>query len=508
MTLVAHRIRRLSWQVRTPSQASAFAQRTALRDELESVLLPALERVFDQYSSGDQVLRIPKLTLHVATDFGTDADLVRRVEEQLHAALSPLARGPAVRHDMSNDAPNSNRPDVQHLSAAEHRRDLLIGYLRSGRIGWQADSQETSVLAEWLRAEAELLVTEQPGGGGIIAGTLQTRIAMSFRLLQLLAPTTRRKLLRSVALPREEIVAALFQTLQEAELDNYKRLQVAALLLALHEEDLPKIRGRSIREILAAYSLPLPVGGVSDASVDRVTATSGEPRNVAPVPSSFPLRPTATAPADSSSEVQQPGQPAPKTGANPMIDDDVARRVMAVDRPARGEVSDLLACDAGLILLHPFLPRLFAATGIAATASDLLPPANLPRAAALLHWLATGHDDVFEFELSLSKVLLGLTPDDPLPVAEGLLSDEDRGEGEALLAAVSDHWSALGRTSAAGLRASFLQRRGMLRDDDLGWRLRMETKSFDMLLGQLPWSISLVKFPWMKKPIFTDWPTP
>ena len=181
---------------------------------------------------------------------------------------------------------------------------------------------------------------------------------------------------------------------------------------------------------------------------------------------------------------------------------------MAVDRPAGVDAPDLLACDAGLILLHPFLPRLFAAIGIATTANHALPAATLPRAAALLHWLATGRETVFEFELSLSKVLLGLAPDDPLPVSEGLLSDGDRDEGEALLAAVSDHWSALRRTTAAGLRASFLQRRGMLRSDDLGWRLRMETQSFDMLIGQLPWSIALVKLPCMKKPIFTDWPTP
>jgi hypothetical protein len=254
--------------------------------------------------------------------------------------------------------------------------------------------------------------------------------------------------------------------------------------------------------------LPFPAGGVSDVSVDSVTATSEESRDVAPVPVSPPLRPTAAASVDSSSEIQQPGQPAAKTDGSPLIDDDVAWRVMAVDRPARGDDPDLLAYDAGLILLHPFLPRLFAATGIATKDSRFLPPAGLPLAAALLHWLATGHDDVIEFELSLSKVLLGLSPDDPLPVAEGLLSDEDRGEGEALLAAVGDHWSALGQTSATGLRASFLQRRGMLRDDDLGWRLRIETKSFDMLLGQLPWSITHVKLPWMNKPIFTDWPTP
>ncbi|MBC7854313.1 MAG: hypothetical protein IAF94_12845 [Pirellulaceae bacterium] len=473
MTSAAHRIRRLSWLVRTPSQSAAFARRQALRDELESVLLPTLERVFDRYSSGDQVLRIPKLTLHVAADFGTDADLARRIEEQLHAALSTLSRGSVARHDVSIDAPAHVRLDVQQLSVAEHRRELLVGYLRSGRIGWQATSQETAVLVEWLRAEAELLAIQPPGGAGLILGTLETRLAISFRLLQLLMPTTRRELLRRVSLPREEFIAALFQSLQDAEHDDYRKLRLAALLLALREEDLPGMGERSVSEILE---------GASAAS--------------AAAPSS-----------DSGSDIQQSRKEAPKPGASQMIDA-AAWRLIAVDRIGGVDVPDLIANDAGLILLHPYLPRLFAATGIVTTASPVLSPASLPRAAALLHWLAAGNDDVFEFELSMSKVLLGLTPDDPLPVSEGLLSDKDRDEGDALLAAASDHWSALGRTSIAGLRASFLQRRGMLRGDDLGWRLRMETKSFDMLLGRLPWSITHVKLPWMNKPIFTDWLTP
>jgi hypothetical protein len=132
----------------------------------------------------------------------------------------------------------------------------------------------------------------------------------------------------------------------------------------------------------------------------------------------------------------------------------------------------------------------------------------LPRAAALLHWLATGREEVFEFELGLIKVLLGLTPDDPLPVADGLLSDGDRTEGDALLAAAIEHWHALGRTSIAGLRVSFLQRRGLLARDERGWQLRVEPESFDVLLGRLPWGIGITKLPWMTRPLFTDWPTP
>ena len=77
-----------------------------------------------------------------------------------------------------------------------------------------------------------------------------------------------------------------------------------------------------------------------------------------------------------------------------------------------------------------------------------------------------------------------------------------------MLAAAVEHWPALGNTSITGLRESFMQRRGLLRDDERGWQLQVETASFDVLLGRLPWSISIMKLPWMTKPIYTDWPTP
>jgi hypothetical protein len=164
----------------------------------------------------------------------------------------------------------------------------------------------------------------------------------------------------------------------------------------------------------------------------------------------------------------------------------------------------LMARNAGLVLLHPFLPRLFEACGL----NQPPDPLPLPRAAALLHWLATGREEVYEFELGLAKLLLGLRPETPLAVGEGLLGAREREEGEALLAAAIGHWKALGNTSIDGLRVSFLQRRGALREEEMGWRLQLEPESFDVLLRHLPWGFATVKLPWMTRPLYTDWPTP
>jgi hypothetical protein len=164
--------------------------------------------------------------------------------------------------------------------------------------------------------------------------------------------------------------------------------------------------------------------------------------------------------------------------------------------------------NAGLVLLHPFLSRFFETTQVKEPGNPTLLAARLPRAAALLHTLATGDDDVHELHIDFIKVLLGLALDAPLPVAQGLLVASDHAEVEALLSAVIDHWRALGTTSIRGLRGSFLQRNGLVREDDQGIRLQVEAAPFDMLLGRLPWGISTIKLPWMKRLLFTEWPAP
>jgi hypothetical protein len=161
-----------------------------------------------------------------------------------------------------------------------------------------------------------------------------------------------------------------------------------------------------------------------------------------------------------------------------------------------------------LVLLHPFISHFFAAVGVNVTGEKALAAEVIPRAAALLHFLATGTEEIYEYELDLIKVLLGLAPDAPLLVAEGLIQSGDREEASAMLQSVIRYWRALKNTSIAGLRSSFLQRPGLLRQAEEGWRLHVEPQAFDLLLNYLPWAISIVKLPWMPQPIHTEWLTP
>lgn len=161
--------------------------------------------------------------------------------------------------------------------------------------------------------------------------------------------------------------------------------------------------------------------------------------------------------------------------------------------------------NAGLVLLAGFTPRLFAMREL--LAPDRRAFANEPtagRAVHLLQWLVTERSDTDEPELVLPKLLCGLPPAAAVPPAVAL-RPEDTEAGLALLRGVLEHWRALGRTSVAGLRESFLQREGRLLREDAGWRLTVAPRAFDLLLDRLPWGIGVIRLPWMTEVLHVDW---
>ncbi len=157
--------------------------------------------------------------------------------------------------------------------------------------------------------------------------------------------------------------------------------------------------------------------------------------------------------------------------------------------------------NAGLVLLHPFLPRLFEALGISKD-DDLIKP---EKALSLLHYLVSGETQTPEYELVLPKLLCGLSLAVPIPVDTEITTTETE-EATALLAAVIQHWEALRNTSKDELRGNFLLRPGKLSlKDDGDWLLQVESRTYDILLNHLPWGIGMIKLPWMKKMVWVEW---
>jgi hypothetical protein len=167
---------------------------------------------------------------------------------------------------------------------------------------------------------------------------------------------------------------------------------------------------------------------------------------------------------------------------------------------APGGTDSLLVDHAGLVLLHPFLPRFLAGLGVAA-GEDLL---DADRAVALLHHLASGDEVVPEQATPLAKVLCGVPLGEPVERDPGL-TEEEVAEATALLRAVVGHWEALRSTSPDALRVEFLTRPGTLSAEGDDWVLRVEGRSVDILLDQLPWGVSMVQTPWMARMLRVEW---
>ncbi len=156
--------------------------------------------------------------------------------------------------------------------------------------------------------------------------------------------------------------------------------------------------------------------------------------------------------------------------------------------------------NSGLVLLHPFIPLFFETLGVVKDEKIVDPD----KALALLHFLASGETTAPEHELVLPKILCGLPPDTVAGPAV-LLNENDMSESINLLETAIGYWEALKNTSPDGLRDTFLRRPGKISRRDADWLLQVERQSFDILLDDLPWGLSVLQFPWMAELVWVEW---
>ncbi|AFD07200.1 contractile injection system tape measure protein [Solitalea canadensis] len=159
--------------------------------------------------------------------------------------------------------------------------------------------------------------------------------------------------------------------------------------------------------------------------------------------------------------------------------------------------------NAGLILLHPFLSILFEQLKLIHE-NEWIDELAQTKAVLVLDYLVTGNEKAAEFNLMLNKILCGFAINNIIRT-DVALDHEAKNECETLLKNVIVHWSALKNTGIDALRETFLQRNGKLSPVDNGWLLTVEQKSTDILLGYLPWGFGVIRLPWMKEIVHTDW---
>ncbi|MBI1181884.1 MAG: hypothetical protein GC201_15160 [Alphaproteobacteria bacterium] len=454
MGAAEHRIGRVVFDIDVPDEAALDRFGAMVRARFDAVVAPALEAALDRLERPGEVIRLGRVELDLGaldTPAPDPADLARRIAGELAAALA----GPSAAPD---DAGASDE-------AAE-----LAAFLETGELPWAEPGKALAVLIEAVAA-----MDAVPFG----------RLVSRLRTV-LIRRRAAERLVRQLPAP---LVARLFHALLPDAL--------AAPLAAAFGP--PVARRAMVAPPVAAALVP----ALAEA-IHRLAA--GSPTDFGEIAALYTALDGRAPPA-------APPQPEPEPAAYARRNPDRPEQGDAAEAPQGKDADDAsfpAAADArsvyaaGAVLLHPFVAPYFDQLGLLAAPGIFRDEAARTRAVLLLHHLATGAEDAPEPETVLFKLLCGMALTEPVPRAVEP-TDRERSESADLLTSVIAHWKRLGRTSPDGLREGFLKRPGRLERRGGQWTLTVEARGIDVLLDDLPWTLSRVRTPFMGALLTVDW---
>ncbi|MDO8937584.1 MAG: contractile injection system tape measure protein [Methylicorpusculum sp.] len=449
------------------TEAESLTLQRLLSQLTASKIIPVLEQTFDRCSVPDAHLYLDSLVIDAGTiDYDRLAqELPEKIAESLAKSLLDWVSVHARLE--TDDASIAN-----YKSKRQSVEQALLFFLVSGRLPWSfkllpEQSLEQRVLEVWQDEDA----TGHPG---------------SYFIRELMAElkneNVRTRLLNQFSLAFCEVLLALLSDRAKAVFDEV----IDSLVLLESPIDQKNAFVRQLLEgllVMIASDQRLSVAALINKSRILLTDQAHKSEDWLPwqqwLEECWPGK---------SEDIQRKLEPSAEVTLNQHANDADIAEGLYID-------------NAGLVLLHPFLPQLFEALGIVRGEKIIRPDFAL----SLLHYLATGQDKAPEYELVLPKLLCQLPLSAPI-ASLVVLPDYARQEADALLRAVIKHWGALRNTSIDSLRGTFLLRPGKLTAQaDGDWRLQVEHQTCDILLDSLPWGLATVKLPWMRPLLWVEW---
>ena len=169
---------------------------------------------------------------------------------------------------------------------------------------------------------------------------------------------------------------------------------------------------------------------------------------------------------------------------------------LALDEP-------LFLHNAGLVLLHPYLSHLFDRVGLFED-GDFKSLKARKEAAIYLNYILLNDQSYDEENLTLNKILCGLNIDEIIDL-ELDITDVMKNTAISMLDAFINHWSKISNSTHDGVRGAWFWREGKLLVKDDSFELTVEQKAYDILMDDLPFSLSHITYSWMKRPVYVNW---
>ena len=160
--------------------------------------------------------------------------------------------------------------------------------------------------------------------------------------------------------------------------------------------------------------------------------------------------------------------------------------------------------NAGLVILNSYYELLFERLNLLDN-NQFISESERIKAVYCLQYLAIGLSQADESSLSLNKVLCGIDTQDSIGNSV-VISDQDKALMDMLLESAISSWTSIGSSSSIdGFRGNWLVREGILTETEDHWELTVERLAYDILLSQSPFAFSVIKLPWMEKPLYVTW---
>lgn len=470
-----HIVHKLIVEVETNSKAKGYALRDEAAGFVSGSLSPALETLFAELEKklNGKVLTLDHLSVEITastTDL-THGDIERLI---CQAVQKEIDNG-----FLSTELPESaaHQPEKDQLIPVTKRQlQSVFHFLKTGsRPWWIPDNAtlsqltETSNLLELAKTDTETLIRElasTPSQNFLKRMVFQVP---EFVLIEWFA--------RAFHFPKEPgVLPQTIPFIQSREIREKWWNLLSEIFRQYQSKAIPAEKMEQLVLLPVHNNTPEP-----ETITSFVTAITGQaiPSAVKEKLQSVLKQPNRTKPAETEKTAETPekyGEPLEVKEYTPVE-------------------------NAGLILLHPFLRPFFTEIGLM-EGNQLTDP---ELAVHVLHFLATGNENAWEYELQFEKFLCGIPSEEPIQ-QERFISDEIKKESENLLAAVLEHWAALKSDSPDLLRFEFLQREAKIIEEEFQTtRLVFARKAQDILLDNLPWNLGIVKVDWRKDLLFIEW---
>ena len=159
--------------------------------------------------------------------------------------------------------------------------------------------------------------------------------------------------------------------------------------------------------------------------------------------------------------------------------------------------------NAGLILLGAYLPALF--SGLKLTVNHQFQNVSeQQKAIHLLHYLVYENLEAPDHLCIFNKILCNWPVLQPIELNFDL-EENMKTECNDLLNAVITNWKSLKGTSNMGFIETFIKRKGIILLENNEWILRVERKTVDILMEDIPWNFRLLSLPWNNYLLHVEW---